>query len=129
MVPGHDVVHLQGPLLLVCTAAFAAALGAGEHSDFDRAADRGAVSQAVGKHLFAPLLAEGVEALAAELQQLVALSVAQFFAADQAVGAIAVGGDDVEGEPGPPCASQDPPGHVVRGCGAAAAQQFQQHQY
>ena len=35
-------------------------------------------------------------------------------AADQAVGAVAVGGDAVEGEPGPPCASQDPPGHVLR---------------
>jgi hypothetical protein len=32
------------------------------------------VAAAVGKHLFAALLSEGIEALAAELQQLVALA-------------------------------------------------------
>ena len=53
--------------------------------------------------------------LAAELQQRVALAIAQLVAADQAVVAIAIGGDAVEGEPGPPCASQDPPGEVLRG--------------
>ncbi len=47
LVPGHDVVHLQGPLVLVCPAAFAAAFGPGEHPDFDRAADRGAVAAPV----------------------------------------------------------------------------------
>ena len=47
MVPGHDVVHLQGPLMFVCAAAFAAALGPGEHPVFDRAADRGAVASPV----------------------------------------------------------------------------------
>jgi hypothetical protein len=43
---------------------------------FDRVADRGAVPAAVGEHLLAPLRAESIEALAAELQQLVALAVA-----------------------------------------------------
>jgi len=47
LVPGHDVVHLQGPLVLVFAAAFAAAFGAVEHPDFDRAADRGAVAAPV----------------------------------------------------------------------------------
>jgi hypothetical protein len=52
LVPGHDVVHLQGPLMRVCQAtacpaAFAAALGPGEHPDFDRAADRRAVAAPV----------------------------------------------------------------------------------
>ena len=114
MVSGHDVVHLQGPLVLVRAAALAAAPGAGEDSVFHRAADRAAVAAAVGKHLLAALLAEGVEALAAQLLQRVALGVAQLVAADQAVGAVAVGGDAVEGEPCPPSAAQDPPGHVLR---------------
>ena len=100
----HDVVHLQGPLVLVCAAAFAAAFGAGEHPDFDRAADRGAVAAPVGEHLLAALLAEGIEALAAQLQQLFALGVAQFLAAHQVVGALVVAGDAVEGEPCPPSA-------------------------
>jgi len=82
----------------------------------------------VGKHLFAALLAEGIEALAVELQQRVALAIAQLVAADPAVVAIAIGGDAVEGEPGPPCASHDPAGHVVLGGGAAAAEQLQQLQ-
>jgi hypothetical protein len=60
------------------------------------------------------VLAEGIEALAAELQQCVALAIAQRVAADQAVVAIAIGGDGVEGEPGPACAFQDLAGHVVR---------------
>ena len=72
LVPGHDVVHLQGPLVLVCPAAFAAAFGAGEHSVFDRSADRRAVAAPVGEHLLAALLSEGIEALAAQLQQLFA---------------------------------------------------------
>jgi hypothetical protein len=50
------------------------------------------------------VLAEGIEALAAELQQRVALAIAQRVAADQAVVAIAIVGDAVEGEPGPPSA-------------------------
>ena len=62
------------------------------------------------KHLFTALLTEGVEAPAAQLLQL--------FAADQAVGAVAVGGDAVEGEPSPPPAAQYPPGHVLRWGGA-----------
>jgi len=44
---------------------------------------------------------EGIEALAAELQQRVALAIAQRVAADQPVVAIAIGGDAVEGAPGP----------------------------
>jgi hypothetical protein len=126
-----DGCHLQGPLVLVSAAAFAAAPGTGEDSVFHRAADRGAVSRAVGKHLLAALLAEGIEALAAQLLQRVA--------ADQAVGAVAVGGNAVEGEPCPPSASpvrwcsdlghvfaQDPPGHVLRwgGAGCCLANQW-----
>jgi hypothetical protein len=64
------------------------------------------------------VLAEGIEALAAELQQRVALAIAQRVAADQAVVAIAIGGDAVEGEPGPPCAFRDPVGQGLRGGGA-----------
>ena len=79
---------------------------------------RAAVAAAVGKHLLAALLSEGIEALAAQLLQRVALGVARLVAADQAVVAIAIGGDAVEGERSPPCASQDPAGHVVRGGGA-----------
>ena len=72
LIPGDDVVHLQGPLVLMGAAALAAAPGAGEHPVFYRAADRGAVAAAVGEHLLAALLAEGIEALAAQLQQLFA---------------------------------------------------------
>ncbi len=72
------------------------------------------MAAAVGEHLYAALFAEGVEALAAELQQRVALGVAQLVAADQAVVAIAIGGDADDGEPGPPGDSQDPPSHVLR---------------
>ncbi|WP_198960089.1 hypothetical protein [Synechococcus sp. BO 8801] len=100
--------------MLVSAAALAAAPGASVNRVFHRAADRAAVAAAVGKHLFAALLAVGIEALAAELQQRAALAIAQLVAADQAVVAIALGGDAVEGEAGPPCASQDPSGHVVR---------------
>jgi hypothetical protein len=96
----------------------------------------------VGKHLFAALFAEGVEALAAQLLQLIALAIAQFVAADQAVGAVAVGGDAVAGEHLAHHAlhpfgvvvdlghvlAQDPAGHILRWGGAAAAEQFQQHQ-
>ncbi len=90
--------------MLVCPAAFAAAFGAGEHSVFDRAADRGAMAAPVGEHLLAALLSEGIEALAAQLQQLFALGVAQYLAAHKVVGALVVAGDAVEGEPCPPSA-------------------------
>ena len=70
------------------------------------------------KHLFTALLTQGVEAPAAQLLQRVALGVAQLVAADQAVGAVAVGGDAVEGEPCPPSAAQDPAGHILRWGGA-----------
>jgi len=88
---------------VVCAAVV---FGDDAHPDFDRAADRRAVAAAVGKHRFAALLAEGIEALAAELLQLVALAVAQLLAAHQGVGALLAAGDAVEGEPCPPCASR-----------------------
>jgi hypothetical protein len=72
LVFGDDVVHLQGSLMFMGPAALVAAPGAGEHPVFHRAADRGAVAAAVGKHLLAALLAEGIEALAAQLLQCVA---------------------------------------------------------
>ena len=83
LVSGDDGCHLQGSLVLVGSAALAAAPGASVNPVFHRAADRAAVAAAVGKHLFAALLAEGIKALAAELQQLVALGVAQLVAAHQ----------------------------------------------
>ncbi|NQV11691.1 MAG: hypothetical protein HQ527_11085, partial [Cyanobacteria bacterium] len=93
----------------------------------------------MGKHLFAALLAECIEALAAQLLQRVALGVAQFVAADQGVSAIAVLRDAVAGEhlahhPLHPFGgvvdlchvfAQDPPGHVLRWGGAAPSQQLQ----
>jgi len=93
----------------------------------------------VGEHLLAALLAEGIEALAAELQQLVALGVAQLLAAHQGVGAPLAAGDAVAGEHFAHHAlhafgvvvdlghvfPQDPPGHVLRRGRAAAAQQLQ----
>ena len=62
-----------------------------------------------------PMASECVETFPAELKQLFAswlrhaglrpgTAIAQLFATDQAVVAIAIGGDAVEGEPGPPCA-------------------------
>jgi predicted RNA binding protein YcfA (HicA-like mRNA interferase family) len=132
---GDDVVHLQGALVLVGAAALAAAPGASVNPVVHRAADGAAVAAAVGKHLFAALLAEGIKALAAELQHRVALAIAQPVAADQGVGAVAIAGDAVAGEhlahhpfhafvvvvdlghvlP------QDPTGHVVRGGGEMGA--------
>ena len=44
LVPGHDVVHLQGALVLMGAAALAAAPGASVNPDFDRTADRRAVA-------------------------------------------------------------------------------------
>jgi len=52
----------------------------------------------VGEHLLAALHSEGIEALAAQLQQLVALGIAQLLAAHQVVGASLVAGDAVAGE-------------------------------
>ncbi len=49
----------------------------------------------VREHLLAPLAAEGVQPLAAELQQLIALRVAQFLTADQPVTALLHLGDAV----------------------------------
>jgi hypothetical protein len=100
------------------------------------------VAAAVGKHLLTPLGAEAIQPLAAQLQKLVALAVAQLVAADQGVGTVAVAGDAVASEhlahhpfhalrvvldlghvlP------QDPPGHVLRRGRAAAAQEFHEHQ-
>ena len=109
--------------------AFAAALGPGEHPDFDRAADRSAVAAPVGENLLAALHSESVKALAAQLQQLVALGVAQLLAAHQVVGASLEAGDAVAGENLAHQAldafgvlldlghvfPQDPAGHVLRG--------------
>ena len=77
-----------------CAATIAAAPGASVNPVLDRAADRHAV--------------------AAQLQQLVALRIAQLAAAHQGVGALLAAGVAVEGEPCPPSAHQDPPGHVLR---------------
>jgi hypothetical protein len=108
----------------VGAAALAAAPGASLNPVLHRAAERAAVAAAVGKHLFAALLAEGIEALVAQLQQRVALDIAQLVAADQAVVAIAIGGEADDGEPGPPGDSQDPPGHVVRGGGGGMGESW-----
>ena len=59
----------------------------------------------MGKHLHAAPFSESVKALAAQLQQLVALGVAKLLTAHQALGASLVAGDAVEGEPCPPSAS------------------------
>jgi hypothetical protein len=55
-------------------------------------------------HLLAALHSESVKALAAQLQQLVALGIDQFLPAHKVVGALVVAGDAVEGEPCPPSA-------------------------
>jgi len=52
----------------------------------------------MGKHLLTPLLAEPVQPLTAQLQQRVALAVAQLLCADQGVEPIAVAGDAVASE-------------------------------
>lgn len=83
----------------------------------------------MGEHLLAALHSESVKALAAQLQQLIALGVAQLLPAHQVVGASLVAGDAVAGENlahhplDALCVvldlghvfPQDPPGHVVRG--------------
>jgi hypothetical protein len=75
-----------------------------------------------GCHLHgAVVLAEGIEALAAQLQQRVALAIAQLYcyaepfgnAAYQAVGALVVAGEAVEGEPCSPGAAV-PAGPIPR---------------
>jgi hypothetical protein len=48
-------------------------------------------------HLLAALLSESIKALVAQLQQLVALGVAQLLPAHQVVGALVVAGDAVAG--------------------------------
>jgi len=58
----------------------------------------------VGEYFLAALLSEGIKALAALLQQLVALGVPQLLPAHQVLGASLVAGDAVEGEPCPPSA-------------------------
>ncbi|MEA5414560.1 hypothetical protein [Synechococcus sp. BA-132 BA5] len=96
----------------------------------------------MGKHLVAALLAEGIEALAAELQQLVALGVAQLLAAHQGIGASLAAGDAVAGEHFAHhpfhafgvvvdlghVLPQDPAGHVLCRGGTAATEQFHEHQ-
>jgi hypothetical protein len=56
----------------------------------------------VDENLLAVLLSESVKALAAQLQQLVALGVAQLLPAHKVVCALVGAGDAVEGEPCPP---------------------------
>jgi len=56
------------------------------------------VAAAVGEHFHAALHSESVKALAAQLQQLVALGVAQLLPAHQVVGASLVAGDAVAGK-------------------------------
>lgn len=85
-----------------------------------RAADRGAVAAPVGEYLLPPLLAEGIEALAAELQQLVALGIAQFLPAHQGVAALLAAVDAVASEQRCP-GSGGPRPALVRGCGGPAA--------
>ena len=87
---GDDLIHLQGPLVFAGSAALAAAPGAVEHPVFHRAADRAPVTAAVGEHVLAVFLAEGIEAQAAHLLQVVA--------ENEAVGVVVVGDDDVAGE-------------------------------
>jgi hypothetical protein len=58
----------------------------------------------VGENLLAALHSESVKALAAQLQQLVALGVPQLLPAHQVVGVPLAAGDAVEGEPCLPCA-------------------------
>jgi hypothetical protein len=53
-------------------------------------------------NLLAALHSEGIEALAAQLQELFALAVAQLLAAHKVVGALVGAADAVEGEPCPP---------------------------
>jgi hypothetical protein len=85
LVPGHDVVHPQGPLMLIRAAALAAAPCPGEYPVFHRTADRASVAGAMGVaegfceavHILTPLLAEPVQPLVAQLQQRVAFAVAQ----------------------------------------------------
>ena len=70
------------------------------------------MAAAVGEHLLTPQGAEAIQPLAAQLQQLVALVVAQLYccaeafgyAAYQVVDAPLVAGDAVEGAPCPPSA-------------------------
>jgi hypothetical protein len=103
----------------------------------------------VGEHLLAELLSESLKALPAQLQQLVALGVAQLYcfaeafgyAAHQVVGASLVVGDAVAGENlahhplDALCVvidlghvfPQDPAGHVLRGGWAAAVQEHHEH--
>ncbi len=81
---GNDVLHLQGPLVLVSAPAFATSAGTGEHPVFDRANDGCAVAAAVGEHVLAPLRSKDIQALEVELLQLVVFNVAQLVSADQA---------------------------------------------
>ncbi len=128
--------------MLVRSAALTAAPCPCEHPVLHRTADRAAVAGAMGEHLLTPLLSEPVQPLAAQLQQRVALAVAQLLRADQAVEPIAVAGDADAGEHAahhpfhPPgvvldlghVLPQDPPGDVLRRRRAVAAEQFHEHQ-
>jgi hypothetical protein len=71
----------------------------------------------VGEYLLAALLSEGIEALAAQLQQLFAFGVAQFLAAHKVVGALVVAGDAVAGEH----LAHHPPTRIRRATSCAGA--------
>ncbi len=85
LIVGDDVVQLQGPLVRGLlsnspgSTALATAPGPCEHPVLDRAADRAAMAAAVRKHLLAALGPEGIQPQAAQLQQLIALAVAQLY--------------------------------------------------
>ena len=90
LVSGDDGCHLQVRLVFMGSAALATAPGAVEHPVFHRAADRAPLTAAVGEHLLAVFLAEGIKAQVTQLLQVVA--------ENEAVGVVVVGGDDVAGE-------------------------------
>ena len=96
----------------------------------------------MGEHLLAALHSESVKALAAQLQQLFSLGVAQLLPAHQVVSTSLVAGDAVAGEnlAHHPLDAlgvvldlgyvfpQDPAGHVLRGGGAPASKELHKHQ-
>jgi hypothetical protein len=67
MALGDDLVHIQGPLMLMGAAELAAALYSRRYLVSHRADDRAAVAEAVRKHLLTPLVAEFIQPLAAQL--------------------------------------------------------------
>ena len=81
------------------TAAFTAALRAGEHPVSDRSADGCAMARTMGEDLIPAPSAEGIELFLAELQQSMALLLTEIDGSDQAVDTSGVGCDAVRGQP------------------------------